>query len=130
MQTTTKGDIKMKKALALFLILGVAWMISAPAANAGNGPGTGDGHAFFYQWFQDSDGDGIPNCQDEDWVRPEDGSGFMHQIGMAFGSMGATSGAGTGNLFEYLWQHKFQNQGETTGQTFFHNMFQHAQGSK
>lgn len=25
--------------------------------------------------FQDADGDGIPNCEDPDWVKPEDGSG-------------------------------------------------------
>jgi hypothetical protein len=129
MQTTTKGDIRMKKALALFLILGVAWMISAPVANAGNGPGTGDGNAFFYQWFNDSDGDGIPNCEDEDWIRPEDGTGFMYQIGNAAGSMQA-AGTGSGNLFEYLWQHKLQNKGETTGQSLFQHMFEHAQGSK
>ncbi len=129
MQTTTKGDISMKKALALFLILGVAWMISAPAANAGNGPGTGSGNSFFYQWFQDSDGDGIPNCEDEDWIRPEDGTGFMHQIGNITGSVQAT-GSGSGNLFEYLWQHKLENKGEATGQSFFQYMFEHAQGSK
>jgi hypothetical protein len=27
----------------------------------------------------DHDGDGIPNCQDEDWAPPEDGTGYRHQ---------------------------------------------------
>jgi len=30
-----------------------------------------------YNWLRDDDGDGIPNCLDDDWVRPLDGTGYM-----------------------------------------------------
>jgi len=32
---------------------------------------------------RDHDNDGIPNCQDPDWTRPEDGSGYMNRFGNA-----------------------------------------------
>jgi hypothetical protein len=35
------------------------------------------GHA--YQLARDDDGDGIPNGQDPDWVKPADGTGYMGQ---------------------------------------------------
>jgi len=30
---------------------------------------------------RDYDGDGIPNCQDPDWTRPEDGTGYKNRLG-------------------------------------------------
>jgi len=30
---------------------------------------------------RDSDGDGIPNCDDPDWTRPLDGTGYAHHDG-------------------------------------------------
>ncbi len=30
---------------------------------------------------RDSDNDGIPNCVDPDWARPQDGTGFMNRHG-------------------------------------------------
>jgi hypothetical protein len=49
---------------------------------------------------RDADGDGIPNCQDPDWTRPLDGSGYQARAGQ--GKMGgaATANAGTGNAFQ------------------------------
>jgi hypothetical protein len=41
----------------------------------------------FYQWMRDDDGDGIPNCQDPDWTKPEDGAGYG-----TFGGCGNGSG--------------------------------------
>ncbi len=38
----------------------------------------GDGINDFYR---DHDNDGIPNCQDPDWQRPEDGSGYKNRLG-------------------------------------------------
>jgi len=40
---------------------------------------------------RDDDGDGIPNGQDEDWVRPQDGTGYkdQHRIGGAAGAQKA-----------------------------------------
>ena len=40
---------------------------------------------------QDADGDGIPNAQDPDYVRPQDGSGAGYGSGTAAGT-----GTGTG----------------------------------
>lgn len=47
-----------------------------------NGDGIND-------FARDADGDGIPNCQDPDWSRPLDGSGYRAQAG---------KGAGIGHL--------------------------------
>jgi len=40
------------------------------------GDGIGNMFNYFFQWLRDNDGDGIPNCLDPDWVRPEDGTGY------------------------------------------------------
>jgi hypothetical protein len=47
----------------------------------------------------DSDGDGIPNCQDPDYVRPQDGSGRKMMKGrtVKFGNGGYGPTDGTGN---------------------------------
>jgi len=39
---------------------------------------------------RDHDNDGIPNCQDPDWKRPQDGTGYKNQFGKA-------NGGGNGN---------------------------------
>jgi hypothetical protein len=54
------------------------FVLASPSVMAGNGKGTGEGNYFkhFYQWLRDDDGDGIPNCLDPDYIRPEDGSGY------------------------------------------------------
>jgi hypothetical protein len=31
--------------------------------------------------LRDHDNDGIPNCQDPDWTRPEDGTGYKNRFG-------------------------------------------------
>jgi len=31
--------------------------------------------------LRDHDNDGIPNCQDPDWTRPQDGSGYKNRFG-------------------------------------------------
>jgi hypothetical protein len=52
----------------------------------GNGKGGGGGApsaeakgGYAYQLTRDADGDGIPNGQDPDWVKPQDGTGNMGQ---------------------------------------------------
>jgi len=35
---------------------------------------------------RDADGDGIPNCQDPDWSRPQDGTGYKAQAGKGAGA--------------------------------------------
>ncbi len=38
-------------------------------------------NGYRYMWMADDDGDGIPNGQDDDWLPPEDGSGYKHGHG-------------------------------------------------
>jgi hypothetical protein len=88
-----------KKGLALaglFLILGAGLALAQDQAQAAeankvqnkvaaqnrvrtmfmdqNGDGIND-------FQRDHDNDGIPNCQDPDWTRPEDGTGYKNQLG-------------------------------------------------
>jgi hypothetical protein len=44
----------------------------------------------------DADGDGIPNCQDPDWVKPANGTGSQYRKGAAAGS----AATGSGNAFQ------------------------------
>ena len=46
--------------------------------------------------FEDADGDGIPNGQDPDFVRPQDGSGRQNKGGQGKGMKGAGNGSGLG----------------------------------
>ena len=43
----------------------------------------GDGICDF---ARDHDNDGIPNCQDPDWTRPQDGTGYKNRKGNNFSS--------------------------------------------
>jgi len=95
--------IMMISALSVFAL---ASPVYAQAGEWGNGPGefideNGDG---FNDLAPDADGDGIPNSQDEDFVRPEDGSGAgfgaKNGSGPADGTgsrKGPMEGKGTGN---------------------------------
>jgi hypothetical protein len=78
---------------ALVLLLGLAVTASAQGFGQGLGDGTGecqfvdeDGDGF-NDLAPDADGDGIPNGQDPDYVRPEDGTGnqYAHQHAMQNG---------------------------------------------
>ncbi len=77
--------------MAAILVLMLASLATAQDFGPGNGNGVcqfidedGDG---FNDLAPDADGDGIPNGMDEDYVRPEDGTGNMHRFGQA-GEMG------------------------------------------
>ncbi|UCF05873.1 MAG: hypothetical protein JSV33_02210 [bacterium] len=67
-------------ALMLLLVIGSAESMAAGPFGT-KGDGTGNAFAYFYQWLRDSDGDGVPNGLDPDWVRPEDGTGYGRQNG-------------------------------------------------
>lgn len=41
---------------------------------------------------RDADGDGVPNCQDPDWAKPQDGTGYQAGKGGAAGEAGAKAG--------------------------------------
>lgn len=111
---------------ALMTLLAVAANAQDPATNPGNGNGVGgfideDGDGY-NDLAPDADGDGIPNGQDEDYVRPEDGTGLQHAFGFlykwgkveefaghCFGRDGAA--AGMGNSYSY-------GPGDGTAQSF------------
>jgi hypothetical protein len=82
----------MRKMITIAATMLAIFVLASPAVMAGNGKGTGDGNFFmnFFQWLRDDDGDGVPNCLDPDYVRPEDGSGYG-KLGQALLS-GAQSG--------------------------------------
>jgi len=78
-----------RKAMALaglFVILGAGLALADDQAQAStqtrarsmfldqNGDGIND-------FQRDHDNDGIPNCQDPDWTRPEDGTGYKNRFG-------------------------------------------------
>jgi len=68
---------------------------------AGKGTAADAKGAYSYQLTRDDDGDGIPNGQDPDWVKPADGTGYQgqHKIGKgAFrtGTAAAGRASGTG----------------------------------
>jgi len=46
-------------------------------------------HFFNFEWFRDADGDGIPNCLDDDWAPPQDGTGYQDKHGLGSGSSDA-----------------------------------------
>jgi hypothetical protein len=58
----------------------------------------GDGICDF---ARDHDKDGIPNCQDKDWARPKDGSGYKGRIGDSSSSnrFGNRNGFRGGNVW-------------------------------
>ncbi len=78
--------------LAVISILMLASLAAAQDFGPGQGHGVGgfideDGDGFNDN-APDADGDGIPNGMDEDYVRPEDGSGNMYRHGQAEGFTG------------------------------------------
>jgi hypothetical protein len=94
----------MRKALVIMITLFAATLLAAPPAMAKGPNGTGDGIAnafhYFYQWLRDDDGDGIPNCLDPDYVKPEDGNGY------------GKNGDGAGELVRHKYNYANANSGE------------------
>ncbi len=63
----------MRRTFTMLLVLSMALLVFPGGAYAGDGD--------LYEWWNDDDGDGIPNCLDPDWYAPEDGTGYQQQIG-------------------------------------------------
>ena len=80
---------------ALTLMLGVAAAATPAFAQNGPGPGTCPNPL-----MQDVDGDGIPNGQDADYVRPQDGTGNKFRRGNS--APGTIQGAS-----QFQWRHTF-----------------------
>ena len=99
----------MSRAIFMLGILACFVAIGAPAAYADTGSG---GNSF--AWFRDNDGDGIPNGMDDDWVRPEDGSGYQLKHGFGFVLVGPFAGQGVGPANEAQYRQR-KNQPEAPG---------------
>ena len=57
---------------------------------------------------RDADNDGIPNCLDPDWVRPEDGSGYMNRFGYKHQNANKQN-RGVLNHFSYSFNYLWNN---------------------
>ncbi len=68
----------MRRTLTLMVVLVAIALLASPPVMAKGPAGNGKSFAYhyFFQWLRDDDGDGIPNCQDPDYVKPEDGTGY------------------------------------------------------
>ncbi|MDH4037950.1 MAG: hypothetical protein OEX18_02365 [Candidatus Krumholzibacteria bacterium] len=82
-------------AIALIVLVGVV-----PAASAASAFGHG------FAWVNDHDGDGIPNGQDEDWIRPLDGSGFKFRHGFGVTTAPRSGPAASGNTYQHRFQYR------------------------
>ena len=95
----------MRKSTVIAMIFGLIFVIGATQVSAGNGSGSW-GIFNFFQWQRDADDDGIPNGQDEDYVRPQDGTGFKSMFGFGSGNE-ATSGEGDGDGVQNEYNHRY-----------------------
>ena len=101
----------MRRIVFLIAVFALALAIGAPQASAG--PRVGSAHNF--AWFRDADGDGIPNGLDDDWVRPQDGTGYQlrHGFGLILAGLPLVSSE-NGNTFTYQYRYQ-KNQSDPPG---------------
>jgi len=68
----------MRKMITIAATMLAIFVLASPSVMARSSQSAGEGNCFanFYQWLRDDDGDGIPNCLDPDYVKPEDGTGY------------------------------------------------------
>lgn len=95
----------------LFVVAVLAFVVTLGAVDATAGPK--DYHHFF-NWLRDADGDGIPNCMDEDWVCPQDGSGY--QLRNGFGALSTSASPLNGAQNQQQYRHR-KNRPDTSGDT-------------
>ncbi len=103
----------MRRALLLALLVGIAISLGASDANAEGGK-LRLSHFFNFEWFRDADGDGIPNCLDDDWAPPQDGTGYQDKHG--FGSSGSGAMNGDGQTQEMSRNRNGYGSGNESGQ--------------
>jgi hypothetical protein len=71
----------MRKLTIMTIAVAILLVFVSNDTNAGtmlrpDGAGVAKLYSNFFNWMRDDDGDGIPNCLDPDYVKPEDGSGY------------------------------------------------------
>ena len=101
----------MRRFFILFMVLGLIFVLGHQDVMARNIlERDGDRYvAQFLQLFRDADSDGIPNCMDPDWYRPQDGTGYQdrHQNGL---STEGIQTAGDGEQHQYRSQYRWNYQ--------------------
>jgi hypothetical protein len=60
----------------VFVLITLAFTVSIGTTQAFAGGSKDFSYFYQFQWLRDADGDGIPNCLDDDWERPQDGTGY------------------------------------------------------
>ena len=103
----------------LFLAALCVLLMAGVAGAQGFGPGDGTGECQFIDedgdgfndLAPDADGDGIPNGQDPDYVRPEDGAG--NQLRHQYGKLGEVGDMAEG--FGHAYAQMNANKGEGQG---------------
>jgi len=65
---------------------------------------------------RDEDNDGIPNCQDPDWTRPEDGTGYKNRYGYKH-QLTNTQNRGGSTHFNYNYNYLWNNNWNTANCT-------------
>ena len=101
----------MRRAAVFALLVGLAIVIGASDANAEGGK-MRLSHFFNFEWLRDADGDGIPNCLDDDWAPPQDGTGYQDKHGFGSASSSAMSGNGEGQAVSQN-RHRHGSENET-----------------
>lgn len=108
------------------LILALGILLTAGLANAqGFGPGDGSGDCPFIDengdgfndLAPDADGDGIPNGQDPDYVKPEDGTDSQMRKGQAALQGNGFFGRGLGQALAYMHAYMSEGPGQGQGQS-------------
>ena len=95
----------MRRVALLALIAGIAGMMFVSDAQAEGGK-MRLSHFFNFEWLRDADGDGIPNCLDDDWTPPQDGSGYQGKHGNGTRSSDSNSNDAQG---QGIFQNKHRN---------------------
>lgn len=63
---------------------------------------------------RDADNDGIPNCMDPDWVRPQDGTGYQNR----HGGRNQNGAQQNGNFYNYSYSHRWNRSGANGNPNF------------
>jgi hypothetical protein len=94
----------------VFILTALAFTMSLGAAQASAGVGNGISNFFQFQWLRDADGDGIPNCLDDDWERPQNGSGNGFNNGDCLLSSGAGFTGDDGKMTRNRKEHRHSDE--------------------
>ena len=105
----------------LFLAALCVLLMASVAGAQGFGPGDGTGECQFIDedgdgfndLAPDADGDGIPNGQDPDYVRPEDGAG--NQLRHQYGKLGEVGDIAQGFGHAYAQMNAYKGEGPGQG---------------